>query len=45
MSVFQTLKERGFIAQLTHEETIKKYWKTKKLLFISDLTPLQTACM
>lgn len=23
-SVFQTLKERGFIAQITHEEPVKK---------------------
>ena len=44
-SVFQTLKERGFIAQITHEEPVKKILEKKRLLFILDLIPQRTAYM
>ena len=39
MSVFQTLKERGFIAQLTHEETIKKILENEKITFYIGFDP------
>ena len=29
MSVFDTLKERGYLAQVTHEEELKKALETK----------------
>jgi len=44
-SVFETLKERGYIAQLTHEEKIKELLEKEKLHFISDLIPLPTVFM
>jgi len=36
-SVFETLKERGYIAQLTHEEKIKELLEKEKITFYIDL--------
>ena len=38
-SVFETLKERGFIAQLTHEESIKKLLEEEKVTFYIGFDP------
>ena len=45
MSVYDVLKERGFLKQLSHEDEIKECWKRKKSLFILVSTPQPTACM
>ncbi|HEX9062886.1 MAG TPA: tyrosine--tRNA ligase [Clostridia bacterium] len=39
MSVFDTLKERGFIAQMTHEETIKDLLSKEKVMFYIGFDP------
>jgi tyrosyl-tRNA synthetase len=39
MSVFKTLKERGFIAQLTHEEEIQELLETEKVTFYIGFDP------
>jgi len=39
MSVFETLKERGYIAQLTHEEEIKKLLENEKVTFYIGFDP------
>ena len=38
-SVFQTLKERGFIAQITHEEPVKKILENEKVTFYIGFDP------
>lgn len=38
-SVFETLKERGFIAQLTHEESIKELLENKQVTFYIGFDP------
>ena len=38
-SVFQTLKERGFIAQITHEEPVKKKLENEKVTFYIGFDP------
>lgn len=38
-SVFETLKERGFIAQLTHEEAIKELLENQKVTFYIGFDP------
>lgn len=38
-SVFETLKERGFIAQLTHEEAIKELLEKQKVTFYIGFDP------
>ncbi len=38
-SVFETLKERGFIAQLTHEEEIKRCLENEKVTFYIGFDP------
>ena len=39
MSVFDTLKERGYIAQLTHEEEIKELLEKEKVTFYIGFDP------
>jgi tyrosyl-tRNA synthetase len=39
MSVFETLKERGFIQQLTHEDEIKELLENKKITFYIGFDP------
>lgn len=39
MSVFDTLKERGYIAQVTHEEELKKALETEKVTFYMGFDP------
>jgi len=39
MSVFETLKERGYIAQMTHEEEIKKLLENEKVTFYIGFDP------
>jgi len=39
MSVFDTLKERGFIAQLSHEEEIKELLEKEKITFYIGFDP------
>lgn len=39
MSVFNTLKERGFIAQITHEEEIKALLEKQKVTFYIGFDP------
>ena len=43
MSVYDVLKERGFLKQLSHEDEIKEL--LEKSLFILVSTPQPTACM
>ena len=38
-SVFETLKERGYIAQLTHEEEIKNLLENSKVTFYIGFDP------
>jgi len=38
-SVFETLKERGYIAQLTHEEKIKELLEKEKITFYIGFDP------
>ncbi len=38
-NVFETLKERGFIAQITHEEPIKKLLEEEKVTFYIGFDP------
>lgn len=38
-SVFETLQERGFLAQATHEEEIKKLLETEKITFYTGYDP------
>ncbi|MEG0127853.1 MAG: tyrosine--tRNA ligase, partial [Clostridium sp.] len=39
MSVFDTLKERGYIAQLTHEDEIKELLKKERVTFYIGFDP------
>lgn len=39
MSVFDTLKERGYLAQVTHEEELKKALETEQLTFYMGFDP------
>lgn len=39
MSVFDTLKERGYVAQVTHEEELKKALETEKVTFYMGFDP------
>jgi len=39
MSIFETLKERGLIAQTTHEDEIKKLLETEKITFYIGFDP------
>lgn len=39
MSVFDTLKERGYLAQVTHEEELKKALDTEQLTFYMGFDP------
>lgn len=45
MSVYDVLKERGFLKQLSHEDEIKELLEKEKSLFILVSTPQPTACM
>ena len=45
MTVFDELKARGLLAQLTDEEEIKELINNGKATFYIALTLLQTACM
>jgi len=38
-SVFETLKERGFIAQITHEEKVKELLENEKVTFYIGFDP------
>jgi len=38
-SVFDTLKERGFIAQLTHEDSIREMLEKEKVTFYIGFDP------
>ena len=38
-SVFEVLKERGLIAQMTHEEEIKELLENKKITFYIGFDP------
>ena len=44
-NVYDILKERGFIAQATHEEKIREILGKEKVTFILALIQLLTACM
>ena len=39
MSVFDTLKERGYLAQVTHEEELKKALETEQVTFYMGFDP------
>lgn len=39
MSVFDTLKERGYLAQVTHEEELKKALETERVTFYMGFDP------
>ena len=45
MTVFEELKARGLLAQLTDEEEIKELINNGKATFYIGLTPQQTAFM
>lgn len=45
MSVYDVLKERGFLKQLSHEDEIKELLEKEKITFILVSTPQPTACM
>ena len=45
MTVFDELKARGLLAQLTDEEEIKELVNNGKAVFYIGLTPLQTVFM
>ena len=44
-NVYDTLMERGFIEQATHEEEIRELLERDRSHFISGLTQPQIACM
>ena len=45
MSVFDVLQERGFIAQVSHEEEIRELLEKERSRFILALTRRRTVCM
>lgn len=45
MSVYDVLKERGFLKQLSHEDEIKELLEKEKSLFILALILQLTVCM
>lgn len=45
MSVFDELKARGMIAQMTNEEKIRDLMENQKIKFYIGFIPRQIACM
>ena len=45
MSVYDTLKERGLIAQVTHEDEIRELLENEKVTFYIGFDQRQTAFM
>ena len=43
-NVFDVLNERGYVAQTTHEEELRKLLGSESVTFISVLTAQPTVC-